>query len=132
METLFRRGFSRDEMKKRVARFRDLQGSDGGLPDSNMPGCERTLFNVIGFQPPQGGVDCIQQMFARGALVPSGGCRHDRAASERDIAVAELQSAAKPGLEILACPHRGELLERVLAIQKSGKRRDVLLCGRAE
>lgn len=39
METLFRRGFSRDEMKKRVARFKDLQGSDGGLPDSNMPGC---------------------------------------------------------------------------------------------
>jgi len=24
METLFRRGFSRDEMKKRVARFKDL------------------------------------------------------------------------------------------------------------
>jgi len=59
METLFRRGFSRDEMKKRVARFRDLQGSDGGLPDSNMPGCERTLFNVIGFQPPKGEGDSV-------------------------------------------------------------------------
>src|SRR4051812_35800120 len=59
METLFRRGFSRDEMKKRVARFKDLQGSDGGLPDSNMPGCERTLFNVIGFQPPQGEGDSV-------------------------------------------------------------------------
>ena len=59
METLFRRGFSRDEMKKRVARFKDLQGSDGGLPDSNMPGCERTLFNVIGFQPPKGEGDSV-------------------------------------------------------------------------
>jgi hypothetical protein len=59
METLFRRGFSRDEMKKRVARFKDLRGSDGGLPDSNMPGCERTLFNVIGFQPPKGEGDSV-------------------------------------------------------------------------
>jgi len=33
--------------------FKDLKGSDGGLPDSKMPGCERTLYNVIGFQPPQ-------------------------------------------------------------------------------
>jgi hypothetical protein len=39
---------------KRVARFKDLKGSDGGLPDSKMSGCERMLFNVIGFQPPQG------------------------------------------------------------------------------
>ena len=59
METLFRRGFSREEMTKRVARFKDLNGSDGGLPDSNMPGCERTLFNVIGFQPPKGEGDAV-------------------------------------------------------------------------
>jgi len=52
METLAKRGFSREEIMKRVARFRDLKGSDGGLPDSKMTGCERTLFNVIGFQPP--------------------------------------------------------------------------------
>ena len=45
---------SRDEMLKRVARFKDLKGFDGGLPDSKMPGCERTLYNVIGFQPPEG------------------------------------------------------------------------------
>ncbi len=51
-ETLPRRGFSRKEMLKRVARFRKLEGSDGGLPDSKMPGCERILYNVIGFQPP--------------------------------------------------------------------------------
>jgi hypothetical protein len=54
MEQLPRRYFSREDMQKRIARFKDLKGSDGGLPDSKMPGCERTLFNVIGFQPPQG------------------------------------------------------------------------------
>jgi len=52
-ETLPRRGISRKEMLKRVARFRRLKGSDGGLPDSKMPGCKRTLYNVIGFQPPK-------------------------------------------------------------------------------
>jgi mannose-6-phosphate isomerase-like protein (cupin superfamily) len=52
-ETLPRTRVSRKEMLKRVARFKKLKGSDGGLPDSNMPGCERTLYNVIGFQPPQ-------------------------------------------------------------------------------
>src|SRR5262245_9889635 len=54
METLPRIALSRAEMMKRVARFKDLKGFDGGLPDSKMPGCERTLYNVIGFQPPQG------------------------------------------------------------------------------
>jgi mannose-6-phosphate isomerase-like protein (cupin superfamily) len=52
-ETLPRKGKSRKEMLKRVARFKELKGSDGGLPDSKMPGCERTLYNVIGFQPPK-------------------------------------------------------------------------------
>ena len=52
-ETLPRRGISRKKMMKRVARFRKLKGSDGGLPDSKMPGCERILYNVIGFQPPR-------------------------------------------------------------------------------
>jgi len=54
METLPRIALSRAEMMKRVARFKDLKGFDGGLPDSKMPGCERTLYNVIGFQPPKG------------------------------------------------------------------------------
>lgn len=54
METLPKFGVSRADMLKRVARFRDLKGSDGGLPDSKAPQCERTLFNVIGFQPPKG------------------------------------------------------------------------------
>src|SRR5215467_5111695 len=54
METLPRITLSRAEVMKRVARFKDLKGFDGGLPDSTMPGCERTLYNVIGFQPPKG------------------------------------------------------------------------------
>ncbi len=59
-ETLPRIRMSRQDMMKRVARFRNLKGSDGGLADSHYPGCERILYNVIGFQPPknegQGGV----------------------------------------------------------------------------
>ena len=46
------RNWSREEMLKRVARFRKLKGSDGGLPDSLLPECRRTLYAVIGFQPP--------------------------------------------------------------------------------
>jgi hypothetical protein len=46
------RTWSRDEMMKRVARFKNLKGSDGGLPDSKLPECRRKLYAVIGFQPP--------------------------------------------------------------------------------
>ena len=35
------RVWTRDEMMKRVARFKDLKGSDGGLPDSDVPECHR-------------------------------------------------------------------------------------------
>ena len=44
---------SREDMMKRVARFKKLKGSDGGLPDSPLPESKRTLFAVIGFQPPK-------------------------------------------------------------------------------
>src|SRR6267378_6797277 len=46
------RAWSREEMMKRVARFKKLQGSHGGLPDSPLPECRRKLYAVIGFQPP--------------------------------------------------------------------------------
>ena len=49
------RNWSRDEMLKRVARFKNLNGSDGGLPDSKLPECRRKLYAVIGFQPPAEG-----------------------------------------------------------------------------
>jgi hypothetical protein len=39
METLPKFGISRADMMKRVARFKDLKGSDGGLPDSRSPHC---------------------------------------------------------------------------------------------
>jgi hypothetical protein len=54
METLPKIKVSRADMMKRVARFKELKGFDGGLPDSRMSGCIRTLYNVIGFQPPEG------------------------------------------------------------------------------
>jgi quercetin dioxygenase-like cupin family protein len=47
------RTWSKDEMMKRVARFKQLKGSDGGLPDSPLPECRRKLYAVIGFQPPE-------------------------------------------------------------------------------
>ena len=40
---------TREQMEKRVARFKDLEGFDGGLPDSTHPDAIRTLYNVIGF-----------------------------------------------------------------------------------
>ena len=43
---------TRADMLTRVARFKDLKGFDGGLPDSDMPQSLRVLYNVIGFQPP--------------------------------------------------------------------------------
>ena len=46
------RNWTRADMMKRVARFRELKGSDGGLPDSPLPECRRKLYAVIGFQPP--------------------------------------------------------------------------------
>jgi len=46
------RTWPREEMMKRVARFKKLKGSDGGLPDSPLPECKRKLYAVIGFQPP--------------------------------------------------------------------------------
>ena len=54
-----------------------LKGFDGGLPDSKMPGCERTLYNVIGFQPPKG---------AGGALTSPVG---DQAAALAAIKISE-------------------------------------------
>ena len=46
------RSWTRDEMMKRVAFFKDLMGSNIGLPDSDLPECERELINVIGFPTP--------------------------------------------------------------------------------
>ena len=46
------RNWTKPEMMKRVARFKKLKGSDGGLPDSPLPECKRKLYAVIGFQPP--------------------------------------------------------------------------------
>jgi mannose-6-phosphate isomerase-like protein (cupin superfamily) len=47
------RTLPRKQMMKRIARFRKLKGSDGGLPDSRLPESRRKLYAVIGFQPPR-------------------------------------------------------------------------------
>ena len=44
---------TREEMRKRVALFSELKGFDGGLPDSTYPSAKRTLYNILGFQPPE-------------------------------------------------------------------------------
>src|SRR6201987_959249 len=53
------RSWTRDEMMKRVAFFKDLKGSKTGLPDSNLPECQRELINVRGFQPPDNEGDVV-------------------------------------------------------------------------
>jgi len=71
--------WSRDEMMKRVARFKDLKGFSDGLQDSMLPECRKTVFNVIGFQTPedagQGGVNSPvgQQASANAAIRISEG-----------------------------------------------------------
>ena len=47
------RVWTRDEMLKRVARFGDLKGFSDGLQDSMLPECQKTTYNVIGFQTPE-------------------------------------------------------------------------------
>ena len=47
------RTMPRAEMLKRVARFKELKGSDKGLPDSHLPESHKTLYAVIGFEPPE-------------------------------------------------------------------------------
>lgn len=60
---------TREEMRKRVAYFKDLQGFDGGLIDSHYPGSERLLYNAVGFQPPlgKGGKDVVSPVGAEAA-----------------------------------------------------------------
>jgi quercetin dioxygenase-like cupin family protein len=58
---------TREAMMLRVARFDDLEGYDGGLPDSHYPGCERTIYNVLGFQPPEGGDAIVSPVGAQAA-----------------------------------------------------------------
>jgi len=61
------RNWTRDEMMKRVAFFRDLKGSKAGLPDSNLPECERELINVIGFHPPHEGEAAVSPVGSEAA-----------------------------------------------------------------
>jgi quercetin dioxygenase-like cupin family protein len=44
--------FSEADLEARIARVTDLQANEGGFPDSDFPGCRRTLSNILGFRPP--------------------------------------------------------------------------------
>lgn len=44
----------RAEIDRCVARFKDLQRCSTGLPDMQLPECERTFLNVLGFSQPKG------------------------------------------------------------------------------
>jgi mannose-6-phosphate isomerase-like protein (cupin superfamily) len=72
------RTWTRADMIKRVARFRKLKGSDGGLPDSPLPECRRKLYAVIGFSPPEDSTNAA-------VTSPVG----DDASSQPAIAIAE-------------------------------------------
>ena len=61
------RNWSRDEMMKRIAFFKDLKGSKAGLPDSGLPECERELINVIGFHPPHEGEAAVSPVGSEAA-----------------------------------------------------------------
>jgi len=43
---------SRDEILRGVARFGEIKGVSGGLPDMILPECRRTFYNVLGFDMP--------------------------------------------------------------------------------
>lgn len=64
------RVWTRNEMMKRVALFKDLKGARTGLPDSHLPECDRELINVIGFQPPvdDGDADVVSPVGSDNAL----------------------------------------------------------------
>ena len=66
------RNWSREEMMQRVARFKELKGSDGGLPDSPLPECRRKLFAVIGFQPPNASSAATTSPVGADASAPTG------------------------------------------------------------
>ncbi len=45
---------ARAEVLKGVARFKELSGVSTGLPDMELPNCNRTFYNVLGFIQPKG------------------------------------------------------------------------------
>jgi len=60
---------TREQMRERIAYFKDLKGFDGGLIDSHFPGSERLLYNAVGFQPPRGkgGADVVSPVGSQAA-----------------------------------------------------------------
>ena len=61
---------ARAEMAKCVARFGDLARCETGLPDMQLPDCQRTFLNVLGFSQPKD----EDQFSPFGDLAPSPIC----------------------------------------------------------
>ncbi len=85
---------ARAEMAKCVARFGDLARCETGLPDMQLPDCQRTFLNVLGFSQPKG----AGQFSPFGDLAPAA-ITHVRAG----FGLAFI--AAKPGRGVLMHNH---------------------------
>ncbi len=85
---------ARAEMAKCVARFGDLARCETGLPDMQLPDCQRTFLNVLGFSQPKG----EGQFSPFGDLAPAA-ITHVRAG----FGLAFI--AAKPGCGVLMHNH---------------------------
>ena len=65
---------TKEQMNSRVARFSELKGFDGGLPDSNHPDSIRTLFNSM-YVEVDGGVQPADfSISVSGIEFPAYGC----------------------------------------------------------
>ena len=91
MEQLPRLYLTREEMMKRVARFKDLKGSDGGLPDSKHAGLRAQLLQRHRL-PAAGRTE------ARAVTSPVGddAARHRRHQDQRRLQPRLLQGQAGP------------------------------------
>ncbi len=85
---------TRAEMAKCLARFGDLTRCDAGVVDMQLPECQRTFLNVLGFSQPQG----EGQISPFGNLAPAA-VTHLRAG----FGMAFI--AAKPGCGVLMHTH---------------------------
>lgn len=44
---------TREQLLARVAPFSSLSREEGGFPDSDIPGCQRAILNVLGYEEPE-------------------------------------------------------------------------------
>ena len=84
----------REEMRKCIARFSDLERCETGLPDMQLPECHRTFLNVLGFSQPEG----EGQFSPFGSMAPA-------AVSHMQAGFGMAFVAARPGKGVLMHTH---------------------------